>query len=330
MSWLPLSPFAAELLVRGLILSGVAGAVAWMLRGHSRTAASAAGLCALLLLPAAMLLPGFEVKVYADSGTQAAGAGNAWTRYIGVAWMAGFLLSATRIVPGLIRLRRWRLAAEPLTDARILTLADAAARSLGLRRMPELLLREPGAMPVACGVTRGVIFLPEDAMDWSEDRLRIVLLHEMAHLRRRDPAMQIFGWIACAVHWFNPLAWLLHRVWMRGREHATDALVLTTGVRPRGYATHLVEIACSRRTVETLPVAAMAAGGLEQRVVSILKWSAPVRRGPAFPVIALCLTGAAGVFAASFVRVTEIHAALSPEAVAEVEFRLSADPFPAS
>ena len=68
-----------------------------------------------------------------------------------------------------------------------------------------------------------------------------VLLHELAHIRRRDCAAQLLAQLACAGYWFNPLVWLAWRRMQVERERACDDLVLGTGACASSYAQHLLK-----------------------------------------------------------------------------------------
>ena len=77
-------------------------------------------------------------------------------------------------------------------------------------------------IPATAGILRPVILLPEEATDWPIDRLQMVLAHETAHIRRRDWFWQVVSQAACAVHFFNPLAWLAARRLRVESEFACD------------------------------------------------------------------------------------------------------------
>jgi beta-lactamase regulating signal transducer with metallopeptidase domain len=329
MNW-PL--FFLDLALRGLVISGAAAFAVWKLRGRMRTVAAAFALLALLALPLAQFLPRWEVTMprAATAVDSVAAFTVSWKLPVAV-WAAGFLLVAGRLLPGWLRLQQWRRRSVRASNMRIMAETREAAMTLDLPAIPEVRITAAGTMPMACGFWRGTVFLPMDAHEWSTEQLQMVLLHELAHLKRRDPGMATLGYLACAVHWFNPFVWLLHRTWMRERETATDALVLSTGVAPKCYAMHLIDIADRFRRMARRPMlsAAMAGPGLEQRVRSILSYvPRPTGRRKALAIAAVITAGALVTAAATFLPRPQAPLPGSPMAK-EVNLRLSADPFPA-
>ena len=157
-------------------------------------------------------------------------------------WSAGCAVLLLRLSAAHLLLRRntRRCTAAPasLTDA-----LAAAQRESGLRRPVRLLMDDARTIPVVWGVFRPTLLLPAEALTWDAAPLRSVLLHELAHLRRRDPLVQFLTQIACALHWFNPLVWLAAWRLHVERERACDDMVLASGVRPSTYAEHLLGIA---------------------------------------------------------------------------------------
>ena len=96
------------------------------------------------------------------------------------------------------------------------------------------------------GVLRPVILLPADAGDWPEERLTTALLHELAHVRRWDFLTQLAARAACAIYWFNPLAWLALARVRREQEQAADDVALGCGLDRYAYAGHLLAIVAGR------------------------------------------------------------------------------------
>ena len=79
------------------------------------------------------------------------------------------------------------------------------------------------------GFFRPTILLPADASNWQEERLRAVLLHELAHIQRNDWESQLIAQVMCAVYWFNPLVWFAARRMRVEAERACDDHVLNAG-----------------------------------------------------------------------------------------------------
>ena len=63
-------------------------------------------------------------------------------------------------------------------------------------------------MPCTAGWIRPVILLPDEYSTWSRERLEVVLLHEMSHIRRMDIVPHLLSEVARVIYWFNPLVWL--------------------------------------------------------------------------------------------------------------------------
>lgn len=103
-------------------------------------------------------------------------------------------------------------------------------------------------MPMTWGALRPVVLLPAVARSWPAARRREVLLHELAHVRRGDWAARLMAALICAMHWFNPLAWLAARRLRDEQELACDDAVLASGARPSDYAAHLLDVARGLRT----------------------------------------------------------------------------------
>ncbi|HJQ19352.1 MAG TPA: M56 family metallopeptidase [Gemmatimonadaceae bacterium] len=119
---------------------------------------------------------------------------------------------------------------------------DVADR-LDLSHAPRLVMSSDVEMPFACGVLRPTIVLPASAAEWSEERRRVVLFHELAHVRRRDLVGHTVGRLTCALYWFHPLVWSAAKRLRAESERACDDLVLACGgARASDYASHLLDI----------------------------------------------------------------------------------------
>ena len=196
------------------------------------------------------------------------------------AWALGALAVLLRL--GIGSLRMWVIArrARPVSDGTWLRLARRLAGALGVRRRVVFLEGTLSAMPMTWGLWRSRVLLPEAAHGWPVARQRVVLLHELAHVKRRDCLTQLLAQAVCAVYWFHPLAWFAARQLRTERERACDDLVLAAGTRGSEYADHLLEIARVLRSVALPTWAAVAMAHrsqLEGRLMAILDPEVPRR-----------------------------------------------------
>ena len=165
-----------------------------------------------------------------------------WVRAALMLWTAGVALFGMRLAYGVGRIWWIERRATELTDEEWVRLTDGLARRLRLGRIVRL-LREPAAtVPMTWGVFRPVVLLPAESDEWDAERRRVVLAHELAHVRRWDAATQWIAHVALVVFWFNPLVWVAVRKLREEREHACDDAVLEIGTRAADYAGHLLDI----------------------------------------------------------------------------------------
>lgn len=263
-------------------------------------------LCLLAVAPILGWLPGLAVLPHVAGGAESGeSAGIPWGWLVSGVWFLGTLVGLMRLGSALRELGKWR------------------GRSLnaGWREGVELRVLPGLEGPVAGGILRPVIYLPEQHADWTDEVREAVLSHEICHHRRRDPLLQMLAAVVCAVHWFNPLVhWVARRFAMQC-EFACDAAVLESGVGVRRY----VDVLCDLAWTDAPPAAAVAMsrkGALEVRVRRMGGQPKRLPRG-VLAVLAV-LTFSSGV-ALCLLRPAE---SVAPAMTDEVETRLSADPFP--
>ena len=205
--------------------------------------------------------------------------------WLTLVWAAGALLVVARLLAGIAAVQWLRRRTAQVIDAPWLPLAIELASHVGVSRRIVFAESPAASMPMAVGIFKPSVLMPADAVRWPVERLRIVLLHELAHVKRRDCLTHALAQLACAVHWFNPLAWIAARHVRTERERACDDLVLASGTKGPDYAEELLEIARAMRSVRfpvlmTGATLAMAhRSQLEGRLMAILDPKMP-RRGP--------------------------------------------------
>jgi beta-lactamase regulating signal transducer with metallopeptidase domain len=162
---------------------------------------------------------------------------------LSVIWVLGFALFALRLLAGLRHLASVAAGAKTLDNTAFAPLIRELSGSLGVRRPVRVLLcRNPAFIPMTWGVIHPSIALPSDAIRWQEQRRRIVLAHELAHIGRNDWLMQMCAEVMCCVYWFHPFAWIAARELRQQSEQACDDAVLRIPVPPADYANELLEL----------------------------------------------------------------------------------------
>jgi HEAT repeat protein len=157
-------------------------------------------------------------------------------------WLAGAAAILVRLLADRVRIGVLTRRSRPGSPAATGTM-DELARQLGLRVAVRLAYSDAVAMPLTWGFVRPVVMLPASAQDWPEERLRVVILHELAHIKRGDYLTHLLTRFTCACYWLNPLVWAAARRIGIERERACDDLVLQAGTRSSVYAGHLLDIA---------------------------------------------------------------------------------------
>lgn len=232
-------------------------------------------------------------------------------------WAAGTLLVAARLAVGLERVRRMHREAEPLLDAEWKHDASDLARQLEVRRSVELFESRRVPVAITSGLLRPFLLLCRQARLWTIERRRVVLLHELAHVKRADWMWLLLAEAAVAFYWWHPMAWVLARQVRRDGEKACDDLVLRAGTKPSVYAGHLLGIFRSL-TSAAHPVAPAVASArpshFEGRLRSILDPKGPRRD---FPRVKALASGAALLAAAALLSAVAPWAPSGSETIAD-------------
>ena len=196
-----------------------------------------------------------------------------WQQAVIGLWVTSLVILLVRIGVGLAATHRIRRRAGRPHYGEWERLVSELSRRIGLSRSVRILSSGCTSVPMTWGCARPVVLVPEAGAVWSTARKRVVLLHELNHVKRYDCASQLVAHVACAVYWFNPLVWLAARVLRVERERACDEAVVQDGTPASSYADHLLEIARAHQGARWASLAAVAMARrsqLEGRLLSIL------------------------------------------------------------
>ena len=164
--------------------------------------------------------------------------------YLPWLWLAGFPITAIYLLAGISGTGRLRRRARLATEPSLLATLDRLAAELGMRGRAVIGLSAQVVAPLVVGIARPMILLPPVLLAaWSPEELELILLHELAHVRRWDNLVNLFQRIAEAVLFFHPAVWIVSR-WVRlEREQCCDEIVLRHRDAPQKYAETLAALA---------------------------------------------------------------------------------------
>ena len=194
-----------------------------------------------------------------------------WRVIVASVWLLGVLLLLARLELNELMMRVVRARSAVIDDPAWDRARDHAAQRVGARAGVTLLRARTLQIPLATGYHRPAVLLPSGATEWSDELRELVLLHELAHIARRDLHVQTMGQLAKALFWFNPLVWWACARLRAEAERACDDRVLNAGVRASSYAASLLALVRAHRAprlIAALPMAQKA--GFEGRVLAIL------------------------------------------------------------
>ena len=176
--------------------------------------------------------------------------------YLPAIWLTGSLSALVMLTTGLIGVHRLRQSSRIIASGEIPQRLCALADSLGIVRRVSVGICERLAVPLLVGVVRPLILLPPAALSgWSARQLEMVLLHELAHLRRWDNLINILQRVVESLLFFHPVVWWLTG-WLRlERELCCDRLVVRRTGLPIAYAEMLVALVGSSHQGRTAALA---------------------------------------------------------------------------
>jgi len=150
-----------------------------------------------------------------------------WLGVGALVWFAGALVLALRFAWLNRRFGRRLAAYLPVRDEVFVRLFGECADSLGVKHRVVVIETEEVESPAVYGIWHKRLLLPDGLRDeLTEDELRHVLQHELAHIKRRDPELNCLVAVLQMLHWFNLVLWFAFGRMRADRELATDELAL--------------------------------------------------------------------------------------------------------
>jgi beta-lactamase regulating signal transducer with metallopeptidase domain len=190
--------------------------------------------------------------------------------YLPWLWIVGTPLTFLLLATGLIGAERLRGSCQMVNDGPLRTACDELRAALGITRQVGVAVCERIATPLLVGVVKPLILLPPAALTgWTTTELEMVLVHELAHVRRWDNAVNLVQRIVESLLFFHPAVWVVSGWVRRDREDCCDAVVVAQTAKPQAYAELLVALASHAPGLATS--VALAQHPLASRIRRILK-----------------------------------------------------------
>ncbi|UCB46444.1 MAG: M56 family metallopeptidase, partial [Spirochaetota bacterium] len=201
--------------------------------------------------------------------------GLSWSFWAMIIWIVGIVIFSFRILIGKITLSYLAKRAHSNVDEKYTHILRELEKELGITREVLLLKSRKIKVPFTCKVFKPIIVLPFDADDWSVDRIRVVLTHELAHILRKDNLTQFIARMICSLFWYLPFVWIAYSNLYLEQEKVADSFVANTEAEPADYAEHLLSFA-RYTSNHIMPAGLFLSRGrkmmLEKRILSLLNF----------------------------------------------------------
>jgi len=167
-----------------------------------------------------------------------------WQGLVFSGWLVGMLVLSVLLVRRFYYVRRLIANSRPANE-RSLEMLDECRCRIGIRRSVGLRLTGNKLSPAVCGLFKPVILIPSALLKkLSREKLKAVLTHELAHIKRGDAWVNLLQTMLQIVYFYNPLVWIANAMVRRVREEAVDEMVLATlSPETKNYSNMLIDIA---------------------------------------------------------------------------------------
>ncbi len=200
----------------------------------------------------------------------------------GLIWLAGILFQMVRLGYGIIIVKKFRNNLRSCKNDNYDKMLQAVAGRFWKKRLPKLYSSPLIKSPVTIGIFNPVVIIPQRLSSIiTENEMKSILLHELAHIYHYDQVAGIFKRFVIAFHWWNPFVYLINRLHEETREEVSDNYVLGE-LQPKVYSQCLMDLTKKVCLISSYPTAVGMAGrhfNLRKRVEQILSKKRSIAMG---------------------------------------------------
>ena len=195
--------------------------------------------------------------------------------YLSVIWLAIVMLLTTKLLVEVFMVNQLTKQSVVPADAKLSARFIQLVEKMKLTVTPRLLISLETDVPMAIGWLKPVILLPVSMLSGlSTSQLEMLILHELAHIRRHDYLVNFIQTLVALLLFFHPAVQWISKQMRNEREYCSDDIAVQYSGDAIAYAHTLADTAaiCSKHKHPTIPKMAMAASGgdLKQRVVRLV------------------------------------------------------------
>ena len=141
-------------------------------------------------------------------------------------WCTGIVILIIILTASLFCFKRKFKNSERINDDNVTSILNKLKQDITLKKDIPVYICDERKSPCIFGIIRPKIYLPKYVLEFDEDMILHILLHELMHYKRKDLYLNILSWIILLLHWFNPLVWMLEKKVKIYREYLCDFCVL--------------------------------------------------------------------------------------------------------
>lgn len=207
------------------------------------------------------------------------------------AWFAGVVLLSLYRASGWWNLRSWRRKSSAEIPAEVRAATERLRKRLRVWQRVDVLACSRAAAPVVFGVIKPVVLLPASLIaGLPAQQLEMLVAHELAHIRRWDPAVNLVQVLIETLLFYHPAVWWISRLVREDRERCADDLVMRVIPHPEVYARALASVAEGAAWPAWAPAA--SSGSVAERIRRILGEPARSHSRTVVPLSVLFTAGA--------------------------------------